>query len=1270
MAGRKEYEVMFALNASMNGNFHGAFSKAQQEFTRLGKEIQGLHKVQGDISSYQKQEQAVAATSAKLANLQKQHDLLQKEIVETTGSTTGLEREKVRLEQRIKDTETALERQNQKLETTGARLKEAQVNTGDLTGESARLASQLDELRARQQNVAETAKSMGQAHEEAADEAQGFGEKSVQAFGAAQEAITSAGIALALKEVADAYVECVRVAADFQEGMSGVQAISGATAEEMALLSDKAKEMGAATSFTAREASDAMGYMAMAGWKTNDMLDGLEGIMNLAAASGEDLASTSDIVTDALTAFGLKASDSGRFADILAVAASNANTNVGMMGDTFKYVAPIAGALGYTAEDTSVSIGLIANSGIKASQAGTTLSSIFTRLSTDAGASSTQLGALGVLTEKLGVAFYNADGSTREWNAVLADSRAAWAGLTEQQQVNYAKTIAGQEAVAGWLALMNAADTDVQKLTTSVDNCSGAAQRMAEIKLDNLNGQLTLMDSAMDALKTTIGEQFNPELRGLAEVGTDVLTGIDWFVQKNPALTKGLMAGTGAFMAMGTAIVGVNAAMKAFQALNVAALFAGPAGAILGGAAAVAGLTAAVVALVTATDDGIPSVKELTGAAQDMREAMAEAGAAYEDTANKTQATAEVAGMYIDKLEELEAAQGENARESQEYQNVLALLLRTMPELSDCISETTDEYGRSTYALNADTQALRQNTEEYKKNAQAKAYQDYINSLYDNYGAVMQEAAANSIGLTQAQIKLENAEKKHAAATERMNELDRKAAEGCDVLADEYFEVENALYEAREEIEEAQKSIDHFSAAIEADTQAVAEAEAELNSAAQAYELLNGAAQEMTDGERRAMEQTQELNGAINTTMEAVQELTAAYYEAYDAALESVGGQYALWDEAAKVAETSAGDINAALESQAQYWQDYNANLQALSDRAGDIEGLSTVIASFADGSADSVNAVAGMANATDEELAAMVANWKEVQREQKATAQSLADMKTGMSAVMGEWGLALAEDIESMNLSDEAREAGRETIQGYVDAANEMLPQVRAAFESLSNAAVAAIGQTYYERKADRIRNGSEDKTLRGFASGTGSAPPGWAWVGEEGPELMRMHGGETVLPAEISREFALLTVYQNQIAAYAKGTGNAPEAAAEQIKTVNNAYANYSESVYNTGAHNVTRRGDYTYTTSAAPQQPVQTGGGSVSPAPPGAVQAVEAVPSSNGGGGAPITVELHFHIEGSAAPETVDRLREYVEYGEFEARVLEVVEKIEADRKRERW
>ena len=1096
MASKKEFEVLFALNARMNGGFSGTFSKAQAEFTRLGKEIQSLHRVQGDIASWQKQQSAIEATRSKLESLQKQHDLLQREIKETEGSTAGLEREKVKLEQRIKDTEAALERQNQKLETTGEKLKKAGVNTNDLTEESARLAGQLKELEAAQDDAAKGAAS--------------FGERSVQAFEAAGQALAAAGIAEAMREIAQAYLECVGVAADFQETMSGVEAISGATAEEMALLSAKAKDLGADTKFTAKEAGDAMGYMAMAGWKARDMLSGLEGVMNLAAASGEDLAATSDIVTDALTAFGMTAADSGRFADILAVAASNANTNVAMMGETFKYVAPVAGALGYSAEDTALAIGLMANSGIKASQAGTTLRSVITRLSTDAGASKTQLGALGVLTERLGVAFYNADGSARAMRDVIADCREAWAGLSKEQQISYAKTIAGQEAMSGWLALMNATQADVQKLAVSVDNCAGAAERMAKIRLDNLNGQLTLMNSAWDALRVTIGEQFNPELRKAAELGTDVLGWLDEFVRENPALVKGVMTFAGVMGTATVAVTGVNAALKVFQALNVAALFTGPAGAILGGAAAVAGLTAAVVGLVTAANEGVPTVRELTEAARDMQGAMDEAGASYEEAATQTMAAAEVAGLYINKLEELETAEGRNAAQNQEYQNTLALLLRAMPELSDCISQTTDEYGRSAYALETDTKTLRDNTEELKKNAQARAYQEYLNKLYDEYGAVLLESAENSVKLTQAQTRLDTAEKNQSDTMARMNELLDESLENGTALSSEYYELQKTLYGYDKEIDTASREINNLNAAMEDDAQAAAEAEAALDSAAKVVEQLTGATKEQTAAAEEAASQNRELQDVISGVATRVSALTEAYEEAYTAALESVSGQYALWDEAAAVVATSAGSINSALESQITYWQDYNANLRALAERSTDVEGLSAVLASFADGSAESANAVAGLANATDEELRDMVANWQELQEEQEAAAGSIADLKTNFTNTMDELQAELAEDIAAMDLGEEAAASGRATIQGYIDAMDEMLPQVEAACKSLARAASKALGPAPYSDSAY-----AAGRTERGYASGTSNAQPGWAMVGENGPEMMFFHGGETVLNA-----------------------------------------------------------------------------------------------------------------------------------------------------------
>lgn len=293
----------------------------------------------------------------------------------------------------------------------------------------------------------------------------------------------------------------VKVGSDFEAGMSQVQAISGASGEDLEKLKNKAKEMGATTKFSATESAEALNYMAMAGWKTEDMLGGLEGVMNLAAASGEDLATASDIVTDAMTALGMQASEAGHFSDVLAAAASNANTSVGEMGETFKYAGAMAGTLGYSVEDVALATGLMANAGIKGTMAGTSLNSIMTRLSTNTN------GARDAI-EELGVAFFNEDGSARSLTDVMGELREATADMTTEQKANFANTVAGMEAQKGLSAILNATEDDYNKLSAAIQNADGCALEMAETMQDNLQGQLTILQSGLEGLGISLYETF------------------------------------------------------------------------------------------------------------------------------------------------------------------------------------------------------------------------------------------------------------------------------------------------------------------------------------------------------------------------------------------------------------------------------------------------------------------------------------------------------------------------------------------------------------------------------------------------------------------------------------------------------------------------------------------------------------------------------------------------------------------------------------------
>ena len=317
----------------------------------------------------------------------------------------------------------------------------------------------------------------------------------------------------------------VKTATDFEAGMSEVKAISGATGSEFDALRDKAIEMGAKTKFSASDSADAFKYMAMAGWDASAMMDGIAGVMDLAAASGEDLATTSDIVTDALTAFGLQASDSAHFADVLAQASSKSNTNVGLMGETFKYVAPVAGALGYSIEDTAVAIGLMANSGIKGSQAGTALRSTITRLAKPVGEAKDAV-------EELGISITNADGTMKPLSQTMVELREKFAGLTEEQKAQYAAMLAGQEGMSGLLAIVNASDEDFQKLTDEINNANGAAEDMASVMMDNTAGAVEQLKGALESAGILIGEKLTPYIRKLAEW----ITGL---VEKFNSLSEG-----------------------------------------------------------------------------------------------------------------------------------------------------------------------------------------------------------------------------------------------------------------------------------------------------------------------------------------------------------------------------------------------------------------------------------------------------------------------------------------------------------------------------------------------------------------------------------------------------------------------------------------------------------------------------------------------------------------------------------------------------------
>ena len=577
MASAKQYKLFFQLTAALGPNFSQSFKSASNVMKTMQSDIKTVNSKLKDVSAYQKQQTAVDNSKKRVDELQGEYDKLVNEIGDVENATKEQKKALENSAKALTKAKDAAVEEEHKLSQMSDALKAAGVNTDNLSKSTQELEAEYERLQKAQEKVQKISEKQ-EINNAAISQTKG------QLVGLVG---TVAAVGTAI------YNGPVKKAAEFQEQMSTVKAIAGSVESEempqivklasemglaikegandtetaMNILAEKAKAMGASTKYTATEAGQAMEYMAMAGWKVDDMLNGIEGVMNLAAASGEDLASTSDIVTDALTALGMTAEDTNKFVDILAATATSSNTDVGMLGESFQYVAATAGTLGYSAEDLSIALGTMANSGVKGTQAGNALKTALARMAAPTDAVASAMDSLGIsMTDSEGntkslmgvmqdlrkgigsvsVDLVDSEGNLREYDDIIADLSKTTEGLSQVQQIEAASTIFGKNAMAGMLTIVNAGEGDFQALTDSIYDSKGAAEEMAAIKLDNLNGDITLMKSAWDALNVSLGEMLMPTLRGVVQRITEVLNTANDFVKNNPGIVKmiaGIVAG-------------------------------------------------------------------------------------------------------------------------------------------------------------------------------------------------------------------------------------------------------------------------------------------------------------------------------------------------------------------------------------------------------------------------------------------------------------------------------------------------------------------------------------------------------------------------------------------------------------------------------------------------------------------------------------------------------------------------------------------------------
>lgn len=1069
MPSRKEYEMLFQLNAQLGSNFTGAFSKAQKEIAQMQEKIKALSKTQSDIAAYQKQQNAVEATRSKLEVLKQQYDNIQKEMKETEGYSSSLENKLLSKQQQIDKTSASLNNQTSKLNAMGEALRSAGVNTGNLSQESSRLSAQMDELKQHQ--------------EEAANGAVEFGQSTSEAFEAAKSAVVAAGLTKAFKEIYNAWMDCIDIAGDFEEKMSTVEALSGSSASEMNELTSLAKELGATTKFTATEAAEAMGYMGMAGWSAAEMMSGMDGVLQLAAASGEDLAMVSDIVTDNLTAFGLKASDTARFSDVLAAAATNSNTNVSIMGETFKMSASVAGALGYSVEDVAVAVGLMANSGIKGSIAGTALKNTFNGL----------LEGVTLTSKAFGEYDYtavNADGTMKDFRSTIDELRVYFEQMTEAERVNNAITVAGQRGYNGLLAILNATDEDYASLTDSINNCSGAAEKMAAIKLDNLNGELTLMNSAWDALKTTIGETFNKDLRNVYGTGTEIFGLLDNFVQQNPSLIKAGTATIGIIGLGAEALVAYAAAAKVAKALDLVSLFSNPFTLAIAGGAALVGT---IVGITSAYNEAQIAARqygdEVTAAAEDYKTAMNTADE-LEKNISEWKSLNETISSGTASVDEVNAAK-ERLKETEQW------LIDNYGIYMDNDGTISDEEIQSLELRNEELrETARLQAEIALYNAKEK-YDDAKESV-GNKQQKRDELSSENASLAKEQVILQkhltswqrtlNSDKYQNASAGEQSEMFNSAmgslnsdlaAIGSDSYYNHFAGVETSIMSLTKEIEKNKEKINEYNAQL----LEYSESAAEYKQAARDIIGL-----EISDIPTENLQEFAAVAKEIGEQA-ANAELQTAELERYAEQLTEIAHAAGLLPENQKIVFNADGALNV---------------IEEVADGLDELDGKEVEIIANAD---------------TDQALVKINDVTYKVLKYDEAT--GIATLSADGKQAFGEIDLATGElrrfdedEAEAyLNANTDNFDTNIQNAKNQIASLDGKKITITTVFKSVYQTVKSALG-------------------FGGYATGTENAIPGAHWVGEHGPELLWFDGGEKVLDAQ--RSASLAQSYSNDTNGY----------------------------------------------------------------------------------------------------------------------------------------
>ena len=1107
MASRKEYEMLFSLNAQLGSSYNSTFKTAQNSIASMQREIAALSKTQSDITSYQRQQSAIEASQKKLEVLRQQYDNIQREMSETGEFSAALENKLLAKQLQIDKTTASISAQSAKLEQMGNALRDAGIDTADLTGESAKLGSQIDALMVKQ--------------EEAADEANKFGSKASAAFSAVGQAIVAAGITVALKEIADQFTEVTEASMVFESAMTGVAKTTDMSDEELAAMGQEIKTLSTDIPIVTEELAGIGEVAGQLGIAKANLMDFSEVMAMLSTATTMTAEEGATMLAQFANITRMDPSYYSNLASTIVDLGNNYATTEQKITEMAQGIAASASLAGMTEADMVALSAAVTSLGIETQAGSTSMSKLISELMTAVETGDN-------LNEFARIANMSAEEFSDAWgdNAVNA-LQAFVLGLNDTARNGKSATVALTELGITEtrmqrmiLSLANSGDLLNRTLATSTQAWSEntALTTEAEKRYATTQSRLTMMQNSYNNLRIAIGDNFTPELRELYEVETNVLNEITAFVEANPALVKAVTAFVGV---IGLAVAGLTAyvAISKIATIVSAAMTAAIPGVniIMGAVAGIAALTAGIVALSEAskkqTDEALrltatsreqyyqlqdlnkeyeeavklygetsyeaqllkdklddandafkenkQTIDELNAAHQEAIAAHNELMASYDDTVSATEKEARSNHNLMSKLEELMAVEEKSASTKQEILTIVEMLNEAMPELGLAYDQYSDSLNMTADAIRSVVEAeiaRERNAANYEK---LKGFIAEESELYSDLQEQIKETASAEEKLAEAQAALAAKEKELGP---KKGDRDVNWAKGILPYTIALQEAETALNKATEAEREAQQAYDENQSVIDELTAALAGYTVEVNE--------NGG----------------EIQQVISNVTAKVAELTSQYDEAYNSALDSLSGQYSLWDKAATVSETSAQKINKAMESQITYWQNYNTNLANLTERSSDIDGLAEMIASFADGSEGSVNAIAGMANATDSQLAAMVANWKTLQEEQKTVAGSLAELETEFSSTMDALQLELETSIGEMDLGEKAAESGKNTIQGFINGAGDMIEPLKEAYAAIAQAAVDAIDEKLDINSPSKVLELRGEYAMAGFVGGVSS--------------------------------------------------------------------------------------------------------------------------------------------------------------------------------------